>query len=899
MTPQEEINNLLKQYKDLTGRNLKLNIDSSSTKDLAANIKLLKDAISGYAASVDEITDNFQSTLSTLVAVQKELNNIEKTVRSKLRPEYNNLNRTILEIKNTNREISNGYINERKIQKQLNDIIISRANIQTHLNASASVLNQYQKQQIHDLLEITEATENLAKEQLNIAKYSKESAENISNFDRLLYRIPIIGKLLARPFRKLSEEIVGNTAKAQALNLQIGSLKNQINDISKSIESNETDKNTVLGIIRKDGRFNWVSDDNIEGMKKIAFGFKGISQEIKDTVLNYEKLTKKTEELTDIKEELNEKLLETEENLKRIPKPIQSIIATLSKISLVTLSVGILVKTIDELKDIFVEVDEQSSNLSKSFYINRSEALKLREELNKLATDAYITTKELVESQIEFTKLTGLSIRLTGENLKTLSEMKNFMGLSEQSQKSLISFSEVNNKNWSETLNNLLGTSVVHQTSVGLLMDQKEIIEEISNVSAELRIQFANNVQEITKAVIETKRLGFNLKDIEGIQNNLLNFESSISAELEAELLVGKELNLEKARYLSLTGNVRGLTQEIVKQGMSLNKWENLNLIQRESYAKAVGTSSDRLSEILITNEQNNRLAKSLNNNQDIQNILKKKNLDLTAKNLSQLIAEGAISKDILNVLGEEEKQRISTLSVNQKFERTIQNLKEAFVGLIDGPMGFMIKGVNQILNTVNSIPVLKQIVGFTGIIGVLGAIGVISAAVVNLATKGTMSNPMITKDITGMLSTGTGIVSSTVAKGLAIGSGLGVSGMLVSGLSEGTKYEKEGDVLGSTLMGAGIGASIGSIVPVLGTATGGLIGAGIGALTSIPALAEGGIVNKPTVALTGEKGREAVIPLDEFYAKIDKLISAVENKQNLYFDGRLVSDALSIRTFK
>ena len=43
----------------------------------------------------------------------------------------------------------------------------------------------------------------------------------------------------------------------------------------------------------------------------------------------------------------------------------------------------------------------------------------------------------------------------------------------------------------------------------------------------------------------------------------------------------------------------------------------------------------------------------------------------------------------------------------------------------------------------------------------------------------------------------------------------------------------------------------------------------------------------------------EAVIPLNEFYAKLDKLITAVENGGNVYFEADKVGTTNSKHTFK
>lgn len=62
-----------------------------------------------------------------------------------------------------------------------------------------------------------------------------------------------------------------------------------------------------------------------------------------------------------------------------------------------------------------------------------------------------------------------------------------------------------------------------------------------------------------------------------------------------------------------------------------------------------------------------------------------------------------------------------------------------------------------------------------------------------------------------------------------------------------------------------------------------------------MPMMATGGIVSKPTRALVGEAGREAVIPLTEFYAKIDELIKVTKETKNIYLGTQKVNEALGL----
>ena len=75
-----------------------------------------------------------------------------------------------------------------------------------------------------------------------------------------------------------------------------------------------------------------------------------------------------------------------------------------------------------------------------------------------------------------------------------------------------------------------------------------------------------------------------------------------------------------------------------------------------------------------------------------------------------------------------------------------------------------------------------------------------------------------------------------------------------------------------ATIAKAAILAAILALIPGAGAAVGAGSGAGFGAIfgrvlggmSGMPAMAEGGIVNRPTVALIGERGPEAVVPLNK-----------------------------------
>ena len=67
--------------------------------------------------------------------------------------------------------------------------------------------------------------------------------------------------------------------------------------------------------------------------------------------------------------------------------------------------------------------------------------------------------------------------------------------------------------------------------------------------------------------------------------------------------------------------------------------------------------------------------------------------------------------------------------------------------------------------------------------------------------------------------------------------------------------------------------------------------------------MANGGIVTKPTRALVGEAGAEAVIPLDKLMAEFKEMraiLTQIANREGtVYLDGTKVGTAMAMSTYK
>jgi len=101
--------------------------------------------------------------------------------------------------------------------------------------------------------------------------------------------------------------------------------------------------------------------------------------------------------------------------------------------------------------------------------------------------------------------------------------------------------------------------------------------------------------QNLIGAGIAARKLGLDMSAVKGITESLLDFETSIEASMEASLLLGRQINTDKARQLAFSGNQKELMKEIQRLVGSEAEFTEMTYLQRQALAKAVGMSVEQL----------------------------------------------------------------------------------------------------------------------------------------------------------------------------------------------------------------------------------------------------------------------------------------------------------------
>ena len=271
----------------------------------------------------------------------------------------------------------------------------------------------------------------------------------------------------------------------------------------------------------------------------------------------------------------------------------------------------IITEFIDALKRADTEVVE----LQKSFAASRGEAMGIRTELAD-AADASgnfnITATKLLGTLTSISDQFGFIAKFSADTLVTATKLTEVVGISAEAAGQLAAASEATGTSLEQNYENVLGASYELQRQKGVQFDLRKILEATAKITGQVRANLGTNPELIAKAVTQAKLFGAEMSDIVASSRTLLDFQSSIESELEAELLIGRDLNLERARSAALMGDMATVAKELTEQAGDYTDFSKLNVIQQDALASAIGMQSDQLSDILFKQEIQGKTAKDL-----------------------------------------------------------------------------------------------------------------------------------------------------------------------------------------------------------------------------------------------------------------------------------------------
>jgi molecular chaperone GrpE (heat shock protein) len=116
-----------------------------------------------------------------------------------------------------------------------------------------------------------------------------------------------------------------------------------------------------------------------------------------------------------------------------------------------------------------------------------------------------------------------------------------------------------------------------------------KVIKDMADNAEAAYTYFDGNPEALAKAAVQAAKLGTSITQAASVADGLLDFESSITKELEASAMLGTRINLSQARSLAANNDILGAQQAVLDQVSQLGDLTKLNRYEQEALADATG----------------------------------------------------------------------------------------------------------------------------------------------------------------------------------------------------------------------------------------------------------------------------------------------------------------------
>lgn len=510
---------------------------------------------------------------------------------------------------------------------ELNNVLDSTSEFASLTNAIASEfanLPTALKKSQNQFKKINGFAYQLTEISADLSNYSKEDVVNLKKktdleFKRAKRNTQSLSEELRLAKQKLEDE-QGFLAIEQAGGKEGSKLqKNKVNKQAQLVEEMEaalrasTDE---VGLIAdKEKAFDKVLgrvDQINKNLGITGATLKGAGKLVKK--LGFSNLAEHFDKGAQAAKELAAKIEEGDENLtkfqKRFPKT-----ATMVKglgvslggafTAIFTDPLTLLVSLGAALVKAFKHVDHAIADTGKALGLTRDAAATMVTHVKDAAAasgDTFLNMDRMLQSQVELSKELGTNVQLTGEQLANTSRLRDLVGLQGAELKNVLTSSMLVGKSQKELYNQVVDTN-------DTIFSSNELFQEAAGTTGQIAMNLGNNIGAIARAAGQAKKLGINLETARDMAMGTLDFENSIAKEMEAQILTGKSINLNRARELAFAGDFTGASNEMLRQVGGINEFQNMNVLAQQSLAEAMGMTVDQLSDQIRQREVNAKLA--------------------------------------------------------------------------------------------------------------------------------------------------------------------------------------------------------------------------------------------------------------------------------------------------
>lgn len=442
-----------------------------------------------------------------------------------------------------------------------------------------------------------------------VGKLKDGTKDTSSSFKSLVSEVDILDKALKEPidtFKDLMNSGIETGDQLMSMFGAIGGLmgfKSPFEDATAELEKQQSILDSMTPLM---GDAVKLSEDKIKGLedqikketdlcKKQHKCDEDAINSLKDKLKNEKDMLTEKKKQTPENENHNKQLKEQYEKQK---KNVEEAANHLKKLQYIA-------EAIKAGMDRFVKLDKAAADFRKELGLGRDIARGLEQtalQLNQQFVSLGVTIEGAYASLKAIGKEFGTALLINKELAQTTALLAANYGISEANASGFLQKMSSIGGMTDKQASAMAGFTANLANAAGVNLD--EVMSDVASASDDTVTLMRGNVKQMTLAAIQAKQIGVSLDRSASSAKGLLNFTQSVSDEMEASVLLGKNLNLNSARQLSFQGDVAGAQKEILNQVRQMGDFNKMNVFQQEALAKATGYSAVELTKMLKNEEK-------------------------------------------------------------------------------------------------------------------------------------------------------------------------------------------------------------------------------------------------------------------------------------------------------
>lgn len=339
-------------------------------------------------------------------------------------------------------------------------------------------------------------------------------------------------------------------------------------------------------------------------------------------------------------------------------------------------SLSTTVKLLQSGFELFKSLDIVAEAFRKETGFTKDQTKDIRdisEQLNVEFAQLGFTLEEINASSKAITDTFGRSNSVNKDTLRDITALKVNLGIAaEDSMAVMTTFRGISKFSEDASLS-VIGMTQRISENAGVSF--KMVMHDIANASDDTLTSIGAYPPRLAKAAISARQMGLELNKVGSQQKRLLDYTSSITDELEASALLGKNITFMKARQLAFEGKSEESMKETLDVVRQMGDFNAMTPYQRAAVAKAAGMELKDLTKALAVDEA--RL--EIMTNGTAEEKAKYRAQEAALKEFDKF---GKLSKDVLladrqRLIAQKEMQGVMT-----NLNNTLSKLKLAFANM-------------------------------------------------------------------------------------------------------------------------------------------------------------------------------------------------------------------------